>query len=150
MTSKQLVEEFVKQKRIAVVGVSSNPKKFGTSCYSHLKERHYKVIPVNLHASEIGGEKCYPDLLSIPQKPDAALIVVPKAETEKVVKQAFKAGINFLWIQQNSETKAALDFCKANNIKVISGECIMMFTEPVKSLHRFHRFINKIARKLPA
>ena len=150
MISKQLVEEFVNQKRIAVVGVSSNPRKFGTSCYTHLKERNYEVIPVNPHASEIGGEKCYTDLLSIPNKPDAALIIVPKVETEKVVKQAHKAGINLLWIQQTSETKGALDFCKANKIKVISGECIMMFTEPVKSLHRFHRFINKIVHKLPA
>ncbi|MBZ0201256.1 MAG: CoA-binding protein [Ignavibacteriaceae bacterium] len=149
MSSKQLVDEFINSKRIAVVGASSNPKKFGALCFKYLKERNYEVIPVNPKSKRIGGDECYADITLIPQKPDAALIVTPKAETLNVVKQAYQAGVNLLWIQQQSDTKHALDFCRANKIMFISGECIMMFSEPVKSVHRFHRFINKITGKLP-
>ncbi len=149
MTSKQHIDEFVKQKTIAVVGVSTDPKKFGASCYKYLKERKYDVIPVNPRVDNIDGDRCFPDLISIPDKPEAALIVTPKTETIKVVKQAHQAGINLLWIQQQSDTQEALDYCRTNKIKYISGECIMMFSEPVKSIHKFHRFINKLTGKLP-
>lgn len=52
-------------------------------------------------------------------------------------------------MQQGSESQAAIDFCKENKIDYVSGECIMMFSEPVQSIHRFHRGIWKLIGKYP-
>jgi hypothetical protein len=34
-------------------------------------------------------------------------------------------------------------------VEVVHGQCILMFTEPVGSFHKFHRWIWKVLRKIP-
>ena len=150
MTTKQTIDTFLNLQNIAVVGVSQNPKKFGTLCYHFLRENDYNIIPVNNKLSEFDDRKCYPNLTSIPEKIDGALLVVPGEQTEKVVEEAKSLGINYIWMQTGSETKKAIEFCENNNINVVHNECIFMFAEPVKGAHKFHRVIKKIFRKLPA
>jgi hypothetical protein len=38
---------------------------------------------------------------------------------------------------------------KASRITVISGQCILMFLEPVVSAHAVHRWINKVVGAYP-
>ena len=69
-----MVEEFLAQKKIAVVGVSD---KRDTGCnlnYRKFKETGYQVYGVNPRISEFEGDPCYSDLKSIPEKPDAVFI----------------------------------------------------------------------------
>lgn len=143
------IKTFLSQKNIAVVGVSSKGKGFGVSVYNHLKERNYNVIPINNNGGEIDDQKLFPSLNSVSEKIDGIVTVVPPSETEKVVKEAKELGINKIWMQQGSESKAAIDFCIENKIDYVSGECIMMFSEPVQSIHRFHRAIWKLIGKYP-
>ena len=72
---------------------------------------------------------------------DRALIIVPRSETENVVNDAARLGISHIWIQQGAESEKAVNFCKENGIKVIPGECILMFAEPTVFYHRLHRWI---------
>ncbi len=150
MTKKQTIDSFLSLRKIAVVGVSKNPKKFGTLCYQFLKQNNYKVFPVNHNLIEFDNGKCYPDLTSIPEKVDGALLVVPGVQTEKVVEEAKDLGIEYIWMQTGAESKKAIEFCEDNNINVVHNECIFMFAEPVKGAHKLHRTIRKIFRKLPA
>ncbi|MCP5104255.1 MAG: CoA-binding protein [bacterium] len=137
------------QKKLAVVGVSRKKSKFGSVIFRELKQRDYGVFPINAYADTIEGEKCYPDLKSLPEPVDGAVIVVPPAETEKVVKDAAEAGISRVWIQQGAHSDAAVAFCKKNNIAVVSKECILMFADPTAHIHKFHRWLWKIFGKLP-
>ena len=57
--------------------------------------------------------------------------------------------IKNIWMQQGSEAKDAINFCKDNGIDVVHGECILMFAEPVSSIHSLHRWINKLIGKYP-
>lgn len=143
------IKTFLSKKNIAVIGVSSKGKGFGVSVYKHLKERNYKVIPVNNNGGEIDGQKLYSSLNSVKEKIDGIVTVVPPTETEKLVKEAKELGINSIWMQQGSESKVAIDFCEKNQMDYVSGECIMMFSEPVQSIHRFHRVIWKLLGKYP-
>jgi predicted CoA-binding protein len=77
------------------------------------------------------------------------ITIVPPAATEEVVKQAHAAGIKRIWMQQGSESEAAIRYCRDNGMTVIDGECILMFAEPAAFYHRFHRWIWKILGKLP-
>ncbi len=72
MTSKSLVENFLSQKNIAVVGVSRNtneqPRSKLRGILIELKKKCYNVFPINPNAEKIEGDKCYPDLLSLTLK----------------------------------------------------------------------------------
>src|SRR3989304_1391455 len=100
MISRATVQDFLKQKKIAVVGASRSGKGFGNIALKELKAKGYSVYPVNPNAQTIGGEPCYPSLSALPDKVDGVLIVVPPDETDTVVREAYKAGIRRIWMQQ--------------------------------------------------
>lgn len=77
------------------------------------------------------------------------MIAVPRDQIEDAVRMAIDAKISRIWIQEGSETEGAIKLCQENGISVIHGECILMFAEPVKSFHAFHRWIWKLRGKLP-
>jgi len=139
MTSKNAVDNFLTCKSIAVAGVSRNKRKFGYIVYAHLKENNYKVYPINPNVKEINSEKCYPNLAEIKEKIDGVILVVPPTQSVKVVREANELGIKNIWFQQVSSSEEAVKFCEGNNISFVRDECILMFAEPVKSIHKFHR-----------
>jgi len=123
----ELIKNFLDKRNIfAVVGVSRNPKKYGRQVYKSLKSAGYKVYAVNPNAQEILGDKCYPNLESLPVKPDVVSIVVPPQVTEQVVKTCKKLGIKKVWMQPGSESRKAIKFCEENSIDIVYGVCIMI------------------------
>jgi predicted CoA-binding protein len=149
MASKKLVEEFLKQKNIAVVGVSRKKTKFGNAIYKELKQKGYQVYPINPNMDAFEENACYPDLLSLPEKVDAVVINVPPVQTEKVVREAKEVGINKVWLQQGSQSEDAVKFCEENGIDCVSNECILMFTQPSAFIHRAHKWVWGVLGKLP-
>ncbi len=149
MTSKKLIEDFLSEKNIAVVGVSRNDKKFGYTIFKELKTKGYNVYPVNPNASNIDGEKCYPSLLALQGKVEAAILVIPPFVARETVKDAHSAGIKKIWMQQGSESEEAINYCEEIGIDVIHNECVLMFAEPAAFFHRAHRWINGLVGKLP-
>jgi predicted CoA-binding protein len=65
------------------------------------------------------------------------------------VKQAHEAGITRVWIQQMAQSPEALAYCEENDLSCVSGECILMYAEPVGSIHKFHRFFRKLFGRMP-
>lgn len=149
MTSKKIVEEFLIQKKIAVVGVSRTKTKFGNAIYKELKQKGYEVFPVNPNLQTFEGDVCYPDLLSIPDRTDAVVINVPPVQAEKVIREANQAGIKKVWLQQGSQSDSAVKYCEENGIDCISNECILMFAQPSAFIHRAHKWIWGVLGKLP-
>jgi predicted CoA-binding protein len=148
-STKAAVENFVGQHKLAVVGVSRDPKKFGNAAYKALKEKGYTVYPINRNVETIEGDRCYAGLGTLPEKVDGVVIVVPPKETEQVVREADAAGIQNVWMQQGSESEAAVQYCQEHHLNEVHGECIMMFAPPVGSFHRWHRGAWKVFGKLP-
>ena len=140
MTTRSSVQDFLSQPVLAVVGASRDPRKFGNSIYRELKAKGHHVLPVNPHAETVDGDPCYPSLAALPEKPGGIIIVVPPAETEKIVREAAAAKITRVWLQRGAESPDAIAYCAANGIQVISGECILMFAEPAAFYHKIHRF----------
>jgi predicted CoA-binding protein len=148
-TSKSAVDNFINQKTFAVVGASRDKRKFGNAIYGELKKKKYKVYPVNSGAIEIDGDKCFANIKDLPEKPDAIILCVKPEKTETIIKEAVEIGIKNIWMQQGSESDEAINLCKANNINLIHNECVLMFMEPVGSVHKFHKFLWRIFGKLP-
>ena len=147
--TKAAIDDFLAQKTLAVVGVSRRARGFGYGVFKHLKAGGYRVFAINPNAASIGGERCYTNLAALPEPVGGAVVLVPRAQMEQVVREAARAGIRRVWIQQFCETAAAIRFCEENGLSVISGQCILMFAEPVSFNHRVHRWLWKLIGKLP-
>jgi predicted CoA-binding protein len=143
-TSHAAIQEILAQRTLALVGVSRGGKKMGNGIYRELKNKGYKVFPVHPQAEKIEGLK------SLPETVGAVVICVPPAQTEVLVQEAFDAGITRVWIQQGAESYAAIRYCENHEMTIVHGQCIMMFLEPVRSLHGFHRWLWKLIGKYPS
>lgn len=148
--SQVAVYDFLSQRTLAVVGVSRTGKKFGNTIYKTLKQHGYTVYPIHPQADTLEGDRCYHSFTDLPQKVDGVVICVPPVKAEEVLKQAAEAGVKRVWMQQGSESYAAIRYCDKNGMIAVHGQCIMMFSEPVTSFHRFHRFVWKLIGKYPA
>lgn len=149
MTTQAAITDFYAQKALAVAGVSRDPKKFGNAIYRELKTKGYTVYPINPNTQTVEGDPCYPNLTALPVQVGGVVIVTPPAQTEQLVREAARLGICRLWLQQGSESPAALKFCQENGINVVSGECIFMYSEPAAWFHRAHRWVNAVVGKKP-
>lgn len=150
MTSRKIIDEFLSQRSLAVVGVSRDRKKFGNVIYRTLKEKGYKVFAVNRNADTVEGDSCYHSLGNIPEKVGGVVVCVPPEQAEHVAQEAVSTGIERMWFQQGAASYAALRHCEKGEVKTVSGQCILMFVEPVTSIHRFHRWVWKVIGKYPA
>lgn len=149
-TSQSTIQEVLAQRTLALVGVSRSGKKIGNGIYRELKGRGYKILAVHPQTATIEGDPCYPSLGALPEKVGAVVICVPPAQTEQVVVQAFEAGITNVWLQQGAESEAAIQFCESHGMTTVHGHCVLMFAEPVRSFHGFHRWLWKLVGKYPS
>lgn len=88
MSTKPVVEDFSARRKLAVLGLSRTGWKFGNMAFKELKAKGYQLLPLNSYAETIECDRCYPSLSSLPEPVDGVLIVIPPAESEKVVRQA--------------------------------------------------------------
>jgi len=149
MTSKAVVDDFLAQRTLALVGASRDPKAFSSNAFKELTEKGYRLIPVNPKADTVMGERCYPSLRDLPEPVGGVLVMVAPAQAEAVVRDAAAAGIKRVWMQQGAESEAAVKFCQENGISEVHGECILMFAQPQKFFHKPHRWMWGVMGKLP-
>lgn len=123
---ENLIQEFMTQKRFAVIGATDNPEKYGNRIFKNLLKRGYEVYPVNPNLKEIEGVKCYPTLADIPVKVEVVDFVVPPKVTEATLKECLRLGLKRIWLQPGSESEAAIAFCHDNNFKVVHDTCVML------------------------
>lgn len=137
------IQKFLEPRKFAIAGASRNLKKFGGSIFKELKDNGFDLYPINPNTDEIQGVKCYKSVEELPSDIVHLFIVTPKYETETVARAAVKKGIQMIWIQQGTDTQEAVKVIEDAGISLIYKKCIMMFASPVKSVHRFHRFLEK-------
>ena len=137
-----MVQDFLAQKKIAVVGVSEKRETGCNLAYDNFKKNGYQVFPVNPRISEFKGEACYPDLNSIPEKPDAVFILASPKVTDEIVQQCADLGIKHVWMHcmmgtkpglaqsMTSVSQEAVQVCQENGIQVIPGSCPNQFLKP--------------------
>jgi hypothetical protein len=160
------VREFLAQKKIAVVGVSDRRESGCNLAYHSFKQRGYTVFPVNPRIAEFEGEPCYPDLASIPEKPDAVFILARPEVTDEIVRQCVDLGIGHVWMHcmmgtkpglaagMTSVSEQAVQMCRENGIQVIPGTCPNQYLPSdfghglMRTLFRtlgFHRIVDPAA-----
>jgi len=127
MASEERIKAFLEKRNVfAVVGASRDPQKYGYQVYRDLKNAGYKVYPVNPNAQEVLGDKCYPSLEELPERPDVVVVVVPPRVTEQIVKACKELGIRKVWMQPGPESEEAVRYCEENGLEVIYNTRIMV------------------------
>lgn len=149
MSTKQSIEEFLKQSPIAVVGISRDNKKFGNLAFRELKKRGFNLIPVHSEINEFEGATCIGEIGELPSSVNALFISAKPDKAVVAIRQAAAHGIRHIWIQQGSMAPELSKTIEESGLDVITGKCILMFAPPVNSIHGFHRFIMKAFGKLP-
>ena len=134
-----MVQDFLAQKKVAIVGVSDKRETGCNLAYTKFKENGYQVYAVNPRISTFNGAPCYANLKSIPEKPDAVFILASPKVTDEIVQQCVDLGIKHVWMHcmmgtkpglaagMTSVSKEAVEKCNANGIAVIPGSCPNQF-----------------------
>lgn len=110
----------------AVVGATQNNSKFGYKIWKKLKDHGYEVYGVNPFYEEIDGEVCYPDLKSLPKKPDCINMVVPPEKGKDFVSAAASTGVDKIWFQPGTFDQELLDYAQSLNLQIVYYNCVLV------------------------
>jgi uncharacterized protein len=125
MNSDQTMKDILlSTKTIASVGLSSNTEKESYWIASYLKEQGYHVIPVNPTATEIFGEKAYPDLESVPEKIDVVQVFRKPEDVPPIVDDAIKVGAKVVWMQEGIVNEEAAQKAREAGLQVVMDACM--------------------------
>ncbi|HEY4962941.1 MAG TPA: CoA-binding protein [Terriglobales bacterium] len=154
MSSMATIQDFLAQKRIAVVGVSHDPKNFSRGLFRTLRERGYDAIAVNPGAGSIDDAPCFASLGDISPPVDGVLVMTSPSVTDEIVRQCAHLGIPRVWMYRAAGDGAlspqAVEFCEEHGIKVVPGECPYMFFAHGGWIHSLHGFVKRISGGYPA
>ncbi len=121
---KILQRIFAESRRIAVVGLSPKENRPSNQVALYLQQAGYTIIPVNPGQTEILGEKCYPDLQSIPEPVDVVDIFRRPDQVEPVVRDAVAIGAKVVWMQQGIVNAGAARIAEQAGLTVIMDRCM--------------------------
>jgi predicted CoA-binding protein len=111
-------------KNIAIVGMSDKKERASNFVGSYLRSEGYRVIPVNPFKEEIMGEKCYPDLKSVPYPIDVVDIFRRPDEVMGIVREAIAVKAKAVWMQLLIVNRDAADLAREAGLKVIMDKCM--------------------------
>ena len=117
---KTILEEC---RTIAVVGLSSDPRRPSHDVASYMQRCGYRVIPVNPNETEVLGQKAYPALAQVPEKIDLVDIFRRSEEAGKAVDEAIAVGARAVWLQDGVIDQAAAQRALDAGLMVVMDRC---------------------------
>jgi uncharacterized protein len=154
MSSKQAIDSFLSCRRLAVVGVSRDPKDFSRAVFRAFVERGYDAVPVNPAGGEAEGRRSVARIGDVQPPPEAALLLTPPAASAQVVRECAEAGVRRVWMHrgggQGAVSAEALALCRERGLEVVDGECPFMFLPHAGFVHGVHRFFRRLGGRLPS
>jgi len=109
---------------IAIVGLSADWYRPSYFAAKYMQEHGFKIIPVNPKYTEILGEKCYPDLKSIPEKVDMVDVFRKSADCAPIAKEAVAIGAKVLWLQLGVENDEAKAIAESGGVEFVENRCV--------------------------
>ena len=156
-TLRTAAEEFLAQRRIAVAGVSRDPRQPANLIYRRLRDTGHEVFPVNPNADVLEGDAAFATVCEIPGGVDGVVIVTTPEVAVRVTAACVTAGVPRVWLHRGmgpgSSSDAAVALCREHGIAVIPGGCPKMFGATSDAGHRCLPLLlqasGRIPRKLP-
>jgi predicted CoA-binding protein len=150
---ERAIADFLALGRVAVAGVSRDPRQPANLIFRKLKTGKRRVFAVNPNATSVEGETAYPTVAAIPGGVEGVVVVTTPAAALGVIEDCARAGARQVWLHRSfgdgSVSPAAVERCHELGLRVIPGVCPMMYAEPVDAGHKCMKFLIRVTGKLP-
>ena len=145
-----LVERFLAQPRIVMIGATDDPKKFGWAVYRAFVDHGHEVMPVNPRRTTVDGVTCLPDLRSVPGEVEAAIVMLTGPAAYDAVRECVLRDVSTVWLFRGvggpgAWSPEAVALCHEHGVAVIAGACPLMFLGPVTGAHHAHLAVRRFA-----
>jgi predicted CoA-binding protein len=112
-------------KSIAIVGASPNSTRSSYFVGTYLlQSSDYRVYFVNPNATEILGQKAYPDLASLPEVPDIVDVFRKGSDIPSVVDDVLAVGAKTIWVQLGIWNQEAAEYGESKGLTVVMDRCL--------------------------
>jgi hypothetical protein len=141
----EAAKDFLAHRRVAVTGVSRQSQGMGSNAvYRRFRGRGYEVFAVNPNAEEVEGDRCYPDLRSIPGGVEAVVIGTRPEQALETMRECAELGVEHVWMHAppfgaGSVSAEAAAYGREHGIHVIDGGCPCMFGATADFGHKLMR-----------
>ena len=122
---KQIADILRIGRTIAVVGLSAKRYRPSFGVAEYMQRAGYRIIPVNPHETEILGEKCYPDVESVPEPIDIVDIFRRSEFVPEIVEAAIRKGAKAIWMQEGVIHEEAARRATEAGLEVVMDRCIL-------------------------
>ena len=109
---------------VAVVGLSAKWHRPSFFVAKYLLDHGFTVVPVNPNYDEVLGQKCYPDLASIPQSVDIVDLFQRPQTAPDYARQAIAIGARVLWLQLSVTSEEARRIAEDGNLEFVENKCV--------------------------
>src|SRR5689334_370568 len=124
-TLRTAAEEFLAQRRIAVAGVSRDPKQPANLIFRRLRDSGHEVFAVNPRAEEVEGVRAHASVTEIVPPVDGVVIVTAPEAATAIAADCYAAGVPRVWLHRGlgpgSASDDAVAYCREHGIAVIPG-----------------------------
>lgn len=125
-TDAALAERVLRQYgRVAVVGVSDDPRRPSFRVASYLRDAGYDVTPVNPRLTQWRGLPCHPSLREVPGPIEIVDIFRRSELVRPIVEDAIARGAAVVWMQDGVIDHAAADAARRAGMTVIMDRCML-------------------------
>jgi uncharacterized protein len=108
-------------KTVAVIGASSDRRKFGNRAFRAFRDEGYKVIPINPNEASVEGVSTYPSVIDVPEPIDMATVYVPPEIGITLLEGFERKQIAEIWINPGAESDALIAEARRRKLNVIEA-----------------------------
>jgi predicted CoA-binding protein len=108
-------------KTVAVVGASSDRRKFGNKAFRAFRDEGYNVVPINPNEASVEGVATYPSVIDVPDRIDMATVYVPPEIGITLLAGFERKRIAEIWINPGAESDALIAEARRRKLNVIEA-----------------------------
>jgi len=110
---------------VAVIGASSNRRKFGNKALRAFEKQGYTVLAINPNEREVEGHRTYPSVLDVPVPIDMATVYIPADQGVKVMEELAQKGVAEIWLNPGADDDPVVDRARALGLNIVQACSIL-------------------------
>ena len=134
--SPDVIQAALSERRIAIVGLSSNELRASNFVGYYMRRHNYDVIPVNPREQEILGNTCYSSLTEVPGDVDVVDVFRASDAVPAIAREALEIGAKYLWLQFGVFSEEGISIAEEGGLQLIVDRCLKV--EHARYIGRMH------------
>ena len=114
----------MRSRTLEVVGLSAQWHRPSYFAAKYMRDHGYRIFPVNPRYDEVLGQRCYPDLASLPEPVDIVDCFRKSEEIPPIAEAAIAIGAKVLWMQLGIVNEEAARRASAAGLDVVMNRCV--------------------------